>query len=1128
MFLPVRRSFPALMLGCALLAAAPISRVTSLHAQAVGATLSGLITDSSGAVIPNAVVVITNPATGSNRQLKTDGKGFYSANNLQPGNYQLRASAAGFNSAVQKDIVLNVGGTQELDLSLRTGDDSQTVTVTTGAPMVEVNSAQLGAIVDSRTVRELPINGRDWTSLAALEPGVASVATQATTGFSANKGNRGFGNQLTDAGHRPNENLYRVNGVVINDYSNAAPGGATGLNLGVDAIQEFSVITSGYTAEYGRTSGAIINGITRSGTNALHGSGFFFDRDKIFDASRAIDPPGVKLPFRRIQFGGAAGGPIWKDHTFIFGAYEGVRQSQSTAVQISVPDAASRATAVAAIVPYLALYPIAPAGSPDVNGINTFSLSSPNRASENYATGRLDHRIGEKDSLNASYFFDSGPQQQADPLNNAIHSVFSRRQTAGIEENHIFSSAIANTARFGYSRLIGLINNPVSGNAVATNSTLAVAPGAAAPPQLPVSGLTTAFGLGGLNRFNHEFNSYQAYDDLFITKGSHSLIVGAAFEHMAYNVLEILSPNGRFSTFAADKTAKESGLSRFLRNAPNTLNAVAPGQSHEVDLRENIIAGYIQDNWRATKRLTVTAGVRYEFATKPTDATTIPGYTVNGYTVAAGGFQQIQSLTNCTSSPTACGPVGTDSPFNTNPTTKNVEPRVGLAWDVFGDGKTAFHAAGGLFDVLPLPYEFGLNTAATAPFQIIGAAPGSTLGSGINNNINFNPQRVRNRYIQPDPKRALVVNYNASVEQQITSSISMRLGYVGSRSVHLSVAADDINLVQPVAVPGVGIVFPQGGTRVDPNWGGSAGIRPVIFNGASAYSGLQAQLRKQISHGLQGQLSYAWAKCNDLSSSPVTGDTFQNSIAVPILSQKAARLGACDFDLRHLLTGNVVYTLPTFKEINPVAGLFANGWEIGSILTRQSGSPFTATLGGGGDPLGTGFNGDYSMATASILAGCNPIHGGRAYLNRGCFTPPTVPATYAVASATNPLGCVPGYNGVNAAGQPYLTPPPGQQFCSNVLGNTRRNQFSGPGLVTMDVSLFKNTPIKRISENFVTQFRAEAFNVFNHPNYLTPGFLSAGGQNNSVYDASGADLKTNLNELSTSARQIQLGFKILF
>lgn len=1102
-------------------------------AQVSGATLSGLVTDSSGAAIPDATVSTKNAGTGELRQVSTNGEGFYSIPNLLPGSYEVTVSAKQFQKTVQKGITLTVGAQQALNISLKPGEVTQVVEVMSTPPDVQTTSSAVMSTVDSRTVRELPLNGRDWTSLATLEPGVISVPNQATTSFNANKGNRGFGNQLADSGHRPNENAYRLNGLSINDYSNAAPGGATGLNLGVDSVQEFSVITTGYTAEYGRTSGAIINAITKSGTNQFHGTGFFFDRDSIFDARNYFDGPKI-APFRRIQFGGSAGGPIIKDKTFVFANYEGFRQSLSSSGTIHVPDAASRAAAVPAIQPYLALWPVAPASAPDANGIQTLNVNANTIANENYFIARVDHKLSAADALSGSYFIDSGPQSQADPLGNTVHEVFSRRQAGSFEETHVFGSAMVNTFHAGLSRALGKINDPVSGDAAAKDATLAIAPGAAAPPQIPVSGLTTAYGLGGFNRFTHAWNSLQISDDAFLTRGTHALKIGFTYEHMQYNVLEQLSPNGRMNTYGS--------LTDFLTNAPDQLNALAPGGSHEVGFRQNLFAGYIQDDWRARTNLTVNLGLRYEMTTKPTDANTVPGYTIVGtnYSVAPAGFQEIISLSNCTQSPTACGPVGVSSPILQNPTTKNFEPRIGLAWDPFRDGKTAVRAGFGMFDVLPLPYEFGLNTAATAPFQIIGAAPGATLGSGIDPNVSFNPLHIRNRFIDAYPKRADVLNWNFNIQRQLTEGLTLLLGYVGSRSVHLSAASDDVNLVQPAAVSGVGLVFPcdptaaiaaggtcanqKTGTRIDPNWGGGAGIRPVLFDGASSYNAFQTQLKKSFSQGVQGQLSYTFGKCRDLSSAPVTGDTFLNSIAVPLLLIKSARLGACDFDIRHVLSGTLMWDLPSMKNSGAFVSTLTSGWQLGTIVTATSGAPFTVTVGDGNDPLGTGFNGDFSMDFASLMPGCNPIHGGVNYLNVNCFTPPTAPASLAPATTANPFGCAP--SSFHAYGG---TPPPsGSQFCSNVLGNTGRNQFYGPGLTTVDFSVFKNTRIPRISETFNVQFRAEFFNVLNHTNFLSPGFLNTFGQNNSTFDFDGSSLPTALNQTATTSRQIQLGLKLIW
>jgi len=1078
-----------IMTGCAMLGALLVFfAVTALpvHAQVSGATLSGLITDESGAGVPDAKVSIKNVGKGEVREVSTNADGLYSAPNLVPGDYEITVTAQGFQTVLRKGITLTVGAQEGLNIGLKIGQLAQTVEVTSTLPTVQTTSSTISATVDSTTVRELPLNGRDWTSLATLEPGVTSIPNQATTSFSANKGNRGFGNQLSNGGHRANENTYRINGIAINDYSNGAPGGASGLNLGVDGIQEFSVLTSDYTAEYGRTSGAVINAITKSGENELHGTAFFFDRDKVFDARNFFDPKTIP-PFRRVQFGGSGGTAIIKDKTFVYGTYEGVRQNKPASQIIHVPTDAERALAVPAVAPYLKLWPEAPAGTPvDANGLTqTFNVALPTISNENYFTVRVDHKLTDKDNLSGSYFWDSGPLTQPDPLKNAIHEVFSRRQMASVEDTHIFSPQLVNTVRVGVSRVRGDINTPVSGDATATSTALAVAPGAIGPPQIGVPGvLTTAIGLGGLNRFLHRWNSLQAYDDAFVTRGTHSIKLGFAFERMQYNVTEKLSPNGRFNNYPS--------LAALLSNAPDRLNALAPGGSNEVAIRESLFAGYVQDDWRWRSNFTVNMGLRYEFTTLPNDAN--------------NRIQEITTITNCATPGVApslsspCGPVHVGSFIADNPTTKNFEPRLGFSWDPFKDGKTAVRGGFGIFDVLPLPYEFGLNTAATAPFQIVGFDSAGTLGNGIDPNIGFNPNKIRNRYIQQNPKRADVLNWNFNVQREIAPSWTAIVGYVGSRAVHLSVAADDINLVPPVTTS-VGIVIPSNTYQLDPNWGGAnggvvpgapggAGIRPVIFDGESTYHGLQTQLKKTMSHGLQGQVSYTFGKCRDTSSAPVTGDTYVNSVAVPLLLSKAYRVGACDFDIRHTLVGTFIWDVPGPNSSSTFAKYALKGWELGSIVTATSGSPFTVTFNGNGDPLNTGFNGDFSMDYPNLTSGCNATPGvtrnslGQPVaFNASCFT-----AAPAVAGGV-------------------------------LVGNAGRNRFYGPGLTTVDFSTFKNF---QFTERLKLQFRAEFFNILNHTNFAAPNFLNDA---NVEFDSPNAGV---IGTTSTSSRQIQLGLKLVW
>src|ERR1700736_2350225 len=314
-----------------------------LRAQVAGGTLTGTITDSSGSAVPNAQVVIKNSATGITRNITTNADGFYSAANLLPGSYEVSVSATGFNTEVKKGIVINVGAQPVFNLVLEIGAVANRVEVTTEAPTVQLTSSDISATVNATTVRELPLNGRSWTDLAALQPGVDTIHTQPDFSTGADRGNRGFGQQLTISGARPQQNNYRLDGISLNDYANGAPGSVLGGSLGVDPIKEFSVLTSNYSAEYGKTSGGLGNALTRSCTNQFHGSGYEFVRNSALDARNFFDDPTKSTPpSTRNQFGGAVGGPIFKNRTFFFADYEGIRQSKGITTGTFVPSQNAR------------------------------------------------------------------------------------------------------------------------------------------------------------------------------------------------------------------------------------------------------------------------------------------------------------------------------------------------------------------------------------------------------------------------------------------------------------------------------------------------------------------------------------------------------------------------------------------------------------------------------------------------------------------------------------------------------------------------------------------------------------------------------------------------------------------
>src|SRR5487761_847309 len=675
----------------AFLLAAPV------YGQVVGATMSGVVSDPSGAVIPKAMVSIKNTATGITTNVTTNSAGLYTAPNLIPGPYEVTVSAPGFQTEARTGLTLTVGEEQELNVTLRVGQTTQTVSVSGQAPTVQLASSTLSAQVNSTTVRQLPLNGRDWTQLATLQPAVNAVVTQQPNGVNAVRGNRGFGNQLTISGMRPQLNNYRLDGISIVDYAGGAPGSVLGLSLGVDAIAEFSVLTANQSAEYGRTAGGVINAITRSGTNSFHGDAYEFLRNGSLDAANFFDNFSniQKPPFRRNQFGASIGGPIQKDKTFYFGDYEGVRQALGITFTDNVPTAAARqgnlsggaVTASPAVQPYLAFWPLP--NHPVAAGSDTgkFSVATNQIISENFFQIRIDHTFSKSDTLSGTGLFDRGPQTQPDALNNVLTELLSFRQMYGLEETHIFSPALVNTARFGYSRSHG-INGGVVGaiNPIAANSSLGIRPGLNAPI-ISVPGLAPTNSVGSATQNFLVQNSFQFYDDAFLTKGSHSLKFGFAVERIQFNVLSKSRANGSFNF---------GSLGEFLQDTPTSVVGLGSGAGHEEGTRQTAFGLYAEDDWRAKPNLTLNLGLRYEPVTLPTEA--------------HDQYQVLFNLTDPTLTPV-------NKLWSRNRSLRNLEPRLGFAWDPFRTGKTSVRGGFGVFDILPLPYLYTQSMAAGFPFE---------------------------------------------------------------------------------------------------------------------------------------------------------------------------------------------------------------------------------------------------------------------------------------------------------------------------------------------------------------------------------------------------------------------------
>lgn len=1088
------------------------------NAQLAGATLSGVVSDASGGPVPSANLSIKNTATGVVRDVTTDADGLYSAPNLLPGNYEVTVTAKGFSTFVQKSLTLTVGAEQALNVSLKVGELSQRVEVEAAPPAVDTTSSTLSGTVEQQAVVDLPLNGRDWTQLATLQPGVLSVRAQASTNSTANRGNRGFGDELADSGHRPNENTYRIDGININDYSNGAPGSTLGANLGVDAVQEFNVVTTNYSAEYGRTSGAVINAISRSGTNQFHGTGYFFDRDKLFDARNFFDPAQIP-PFHRTQFGASAGGPIIKEKTFIFGDYEGVRQAQSLSFSDIVPTQATRSgqlstgavTVDQKVVPYLALWPLPNAGANPANpNTGIFLTGGLKVINENYVTTRVDHKFSEKDSLSGSYFFDNAPQTIPDSLDNFTAQIFTRRQMFGLTENHIFSAALADVARLGFNRVVGLVQQPGTAiNKAAGDTSLGILPGLDAP-LIGVSGITSAGGLGDASFFGHHYNSFQGYDDLFWTRGKQTLKFGFAVERMQYDVLSKVRQNGNFNF---------SSLANFLTNQPLNVLLLSPNLRNEVGSRDTLFGGYFQDDFRWLSNLTLNLGLRYEVLTDPSEAHNRFGLLNSFFGTAVAG--QTCPLPIASTSLQGCTvPVG--SMWKTNPTTRNFDPRVGFSYDPFKDGKTAIRGGFGIFDVLPLPYVYTIGDSLTLPFSLQVSAsnlPQGSFPTGVLSIIPFTAAGAGTRWVDPNPHRSYAMNWNLNIQRSLTSRITAQIGYVGSHALHDPFTTDDSNMVIPT-MTSAGLLWPLSGQLANPN---SGFIRPIFFDDTAKYNGLQTQLQVRDFHGLQSQLAYTWGKCLDDGSGAQLGDPYQNSLTSLMFFTRLNRHGPCDFDIRQNFSFNYLYSIPGPKG-NSAMAYVGSGWQVGGIITASTGVPFTLVQAG--DPLGQ--NSSDPLAFPSRVPGCNPYNANwrqdpihASYINANCFIYPSAPASFAAQ-------CAPPVKG----GSNVFSPDGTQVLCPNLLGDAGRNQLVGPNLVDVDFSILKNTRIPRISETFNVQLRFEFFNIFNRANFQAPvdnlsfgGFGTlTGGAFNSVQPGSGGIIDST----TTTSRQIQLGIKLIW
>ena len=1031
-------------------------------AQTVAGRIVGTVRDSQGAVVPNASVSAKNLETGAERTTLSDASGGFNITSVPAGSYEVTVSAPGLQKEVRSGVTLTVGAALRVDFTLNVGVLQEQVVVTGEAPQVDTTTSTMSGLVAETTIRELPLNGRDWLQLGALQSGVLiGLSKNPDLGENVTHGGGMF---MSISGGRPTANVFMVDGLVINDHANKSPGSALGVNLGVDAIREFSVLTSTYSAEYGRSSGGVINAITKAGTNMVHGTAFYFGRNSALDARNFFDQQ--IPPFRRHQFGGAVGGPIKTDKLFFFANYEGLRQflSESFSSDTLSPNARNGILASGTTVridprvaPYLALFPVA---NGQINGDSAkYVFGAGQLGIENYAIGRMDFLSSANTTIYGTYVFDTSHSTTPDAYNNRTVGDRGRHQRFTLSMQHVFSPTLLNTINVGFSRAVGTGNIDAQANrSIVTDKSLGFFPdqnaGSLSIAELQVP-TNTPGGLGSTGGDSLWYTSPQFNDNLTWVKGRHNIRTGFSVEAIRDNIDVGHNPLGDWSF---------NSIQDFLTGVPSLFASAVPGKGAYRGVREKIFGLYIQDDLRLRSNLTANLGVRYEPATVMSEANNL---TTN--------------LRNLTDAQITAG-----QPMYQNPTLHNFTPRVGLAWDPRGTGKTSVRAGFGMFNVLPLPNLLSGNLNHTVPFYL-NATVVRPPASAFPNQVRLSFDQGSGYYMQGDPPEAYKLQWNLNIEHQITGGLSITAGYVGSRGVHLPLRYGDLDLVPPFLVKTTQdghLLFPAGtAQRVNPNF---PLIPATLWNGYSVYHSAQLNVTQRFTHGFTFQGVYVWSKNIDVGSSEVNRNDNFNNVDNAYGFRPSLNRGFADWDVPHHLALNAVWDLPKPSTQMAVPRFLLSGWELGGIFTAQTGMPFTATIAA--DRAGTGTaagnnNGqrpDYNPAPGCSTNAINPGHPEN-YIRLQCFS----------------------------------FPAPG------TLGNLGRNTMRAPGLEDFDFSLFKNHNL--LGEKLKMQFRVEAFNLLNRSNL--------GARVASLINGRGAYVPANAALKAptvTTSRQIQFGTKLIW
>lgn len=871
--------------------------VAPVHAQVTTASVGGTVKDESGAVLPSAAISARNLGTGAVRSVISDEIGSYHVTGLTPGEYEISAELSGFRNEVRSGIRLAVGDSISANFVLRVGQVSDRITVVGEYQTLETTNAALSGLVDDRKIRDLPLNARSFVQLSFLQPGVVEFRFERPGILT------GRAPKMNVSGQRPSSNSFLLDGTYVNDAAGRTPGSTAGVFLGIDAVREFRVLTNSFTAEYGMAAGGVVNAITKSGTNSLHGSAFWFHRNDNLDARNFFDRR--KPEFRRHQFGYTAGGPIRQDKTFFFGAGEWFRQSKGITQVARVPSPDALAGSIVpiadAIRSYLSLFPAAN-GRNLGGGLSEHRFAQDEVTNETFLQGRIDHAFSAQDTVFGRYSFDDSAALKSAATPNPLAAIdeLSRNQYVTLEWARVFSPTVLNTARGAFNRT----------NISATNRLLHdVNPNLSFVPGRPIGTMV----IGGIGewgperrfpvRFLRNFYSFQ--DDLSATRRRHTLKFGAAISRFQDNNMVAFNPDGTY-TFPS--------IREFLQARPDRLETMSAGSAIDRAWRQWLFGFYAQDEYRPHPQLTFNLGLRYEFVTVMTEA-----------------HGRVQNLRNVLQD----AEMTLGDPMYRNPSLSNFAPRIGIVWDPFGKGTTVIRTGFGLFfdpylshytfpgHILASPYlQLGFVTAPSFPRQ--------PLPSSFSNRI----QNIQ--IVQYDARNPYSMQYNVNIQREVFQDFILTVGYAGSRGVNL-IRGGAVNIPIPQIVNGRKF-FPLGASRRNPNW---SDIDLKRGDGNSWYNSLQVSAQKRFNQDYQFQVSYTFSKTIDEGSGFLFNDTATGVSDPQDPDDRRGERGLAAFNIKHNLVFNYTWELPFLKNRTDAVGRLLAGWQVNGIGSVRSGMPFT-------------------------------------------------------------------------------------------------------------------------------------------------------------------------------------------